>query len=174
MGGDPLPRLASQVGRPPPSADLGPPPAGPPAPRTRPGRPVCPLLLSERWSFIVTVLIYEFFYLRRQPRPPAPGRHGPARQLHTRLPHLWPLSSFISIFIFVLLLSWYKLLRRDPMSWPRGAKRPSRPATPNLLLYISAVALLYLSIKSFLVSRRRTARGGCPRAARAPHRVTTP
>lgn len=25
---------------------------------------------------------------------------------------------FISIFIFVLLSSWYKLLRRDPMWWP--------------------------------------------------------
>lgn len=43
------------------------------------------------------------------------------------------------------------------MSWPRGAKQPARPATPNLLLYISAVTLLYLSIKSFLVSRRLAA-----------------
>lgn len=70
------------------------------------------------------------------------------------------------------------------MLWPRGAKRPTRPATPNLLLYISAVTLLYLSIKSFLVSRRRTARGqpsalpppeGAVGALHVPHiAVTTP
>ena len=44
------------------------------------------------------------------------------------------------------------------MSWPLWCDvrpTPARPlpATPNLLLYISAVTLLYLSIKSFLVSR---------------------
>ena len=43
------------------------------------------------------------------------------------------------------------------MSWPLWCDvrpTPARPlpATPNLLLYISAVTLLYLSIKSFLQS----------------------
>lgn len=74
------------------------------------------------------------------------------------------------------------------MSWPRGGKRPARLATPNLLLYISAVTLLYLSIKSFLVSRRLAAwlplRDSCPSvlplpegvvgAARARHRRDHP
>lgn len=99
----------------------------------------------------------------------APGLSRPAGPLGVRppgSPSPPATQHFISIFIFVLLSSWYKLLRRDPRGGPGSygacpAPAPSPRPPPNLLLYISAVTLLYLCNKEFSGFRSILLRSWC-------------